>query len=473
MPSRSRFRSPAVDEHPAEAVSVRLRGSFDRVEIDAAGEAWIVDYKTKRAAKTANELARHPQLGTYQLAVRNGALDELLGRRPVVAGAELVQLKVEAAQGPAEGPAAGTARRRGSHVDRGHPRRGGRHGHRRGVPPSRGQELCAVRLPHHLPRAGRGRAGAAVTAAPPRLQRREELRDLLGIPFTDEQLAAAAAPLAPGVIVAGAGSGKTSVMAARVVWLVGTGQVAPERVLGLTFTAKAAGELASRITGSLEQAGLSGEAAAVTNAAGILVEPGLPTVSTYHAFAGRLYTENALRLGLEPGARLLADATRFQLAARVLRRHRGALRHLTSPLRMLVGDLVALEAELSEHLVSPDELTAFEGLWIAQLEGALGAQSQLPRLKGHLDDLRKLLDQSNKRLELTRLAAELRAAKRAEHLIDFADQVAFGAQLAEGHRAVAPPPSGRQPASCSSTNIRTPRSPSAACWPPSSPGATR
>ena len=44
--------------------------------------------------------------------------------------------------------------------------------------------------------------------------------------------------------MAGAGSGKTTVMAARVVWLVGTGQVAPEQVLGLTFTNKAAGELA-------------------------------------------------------------------------------------------------------------------------------------------------------------------------------------------------------------------------------------
>ena len=64
-----------------------------------------------------------------------------------------------------------------------------------------------------------------------------------GIPFTPEQPACITAPLEPGVIVAGAGSGKTTVMAARVVWLVGTGQVAPEQVLGLTFTNKAAAEL--------------------------------------------------------------------------------------------------------------------------------------------------------------------------------------------------------------------------------------
>ena len=44
-------------------------------------------------------------------------------------------------------------------------------------------------------------------------------------------------------IIAAAGSGKTETMAARVVWLVATGRVSPEHVLGLTFTRKAAGEL--------------------------------------------------------------------------------------------------------------------------------------------------------------------------------------------------------------------------------------
>lgn len=57
--------------------------------------------------------------------------------------------------------------------------------------------------------------------------------------------------------MAGAGSGKTTVMAARVVWLVGTGQVAPEQVLGLTFTNKAAGELAERVRTALIKAGVT------------------------------------------------------------------------------------------------------------------------------------------------------------------------------------------------------------------------
>ena len=63
---------------------------------------------------------------------------------------------------------------------------------------------------------------------------------------TPEQAAIIAAPVEPVLVVAGAGSGKTETMAARVVWLVAGGDVDPDEVLGLTFTRKAAGELAER-----------------------------------------------------------------------------------------------------------------------------------------------------------------------------------------------------------------------------------
>ena len=56
---------------------------------------------------------------------------------------------------------------------------------------------------------------------------------------TAEQVAVIEAPLEPLLVVAGAGSGKTETMAARVVWLVANGFVQPEEVLGLTFTRKA------------------------------------------------------------------------------------------------------------------------------------------------------------------------------------------------------------------------------------------
>src|SRR5664279_3506692 len=52
---------------------------------------------------------------------------------------------------------------------------------------------------------------------------------------------------APSLVVAGAGSGKTETMAARVVYLVANGQVRADEVLGLTFTRKAAAQLSQRI----------------------------------------------------------------------------------------------------------------------------------------------------------------------------------------------------------------------------------
>lgn len=79
--------------------AVRVRGSMDRVEADAQGRAYVVDFKTGKAAPTAKEVDRHPQLAVYQLAVREGAVDEVFdGLRPVPGGAELVQLRQGAAQ---------------------------------------------------------------------------------------------------------------------------------------------------------------------------------------------------------------------------------------------------------------------------------------------------------------------------------------------------------------------------------------
>ena len=75
-----------------------------------------------------------------------------------------------------------------------------------------------------------------------------QLARLLGLPEpTAEQAEVIAAPLEPLAVIAGAGSGKSETMAARLVWLVANGMVRPERVLGLTFTRKAAAELGQRV----------------------------------------------------------------------------------------------------------------------------------------------------------------------------------------------------------------------------------
>ncbi|WP_307669700.1 ATP-dependent DNA helicase [Streptomyces sp. V2I9] len=249
----------------------------------------------------------------------------------------------------------------------------------------------------------------------PRLTDPEQLKELLGIPFTPEQTACITAPPAPQVIVAGAGSGKTTVMAARVVWLVGTGQVAPEQVLGLTFTNKAAGELAERVRKALIAAG-------VTDPDVIDPDnpPGEPTISTYHAFAGRLLTEHGLRIGLEPSTRLLADATRYQLAAKVLREAPGSYPALTRSFPTLVSDLLALDAELSEHLVRPGALHTYDTELLHALEGAKLSNA----------DLRKIPETAEARRSLLGLTERYRAAKRSRDLLDFGDQIALSAELA-------------------------------------------
>ncbi|MEU0658780.1 ATP-dependent helicase [Streptomyces lavendulocolor] len=93
-------RTPAATEHDFDVTleageyEVRIRGSMDRVEADEHGRAYVVDFKTGKSAPTKDEVAHHPQLAVYQLAVREGAVDEVFdGRRPEPGGAELVQLR--------------------------------------------------------------------------------------------------------------------------------------------------------------------------------------------------------------------------------------------------------------------------------------------------------------------------------------------------------------------------------------------
>ncbi len=98
-------RTPVASEHDfdvtleAGSYEVRIRGSMDRVETDTEGRAYVVDFKTGKNAPTAAEVAHHPQLAVYQLAVREGAVDDAFdGVRPEPGGAELVQLRQGAAQ---------------------------------------------------------------------------------------------------------------------------------------------------------------------------------------------------------------------------------------------------------------------------------------------------------------------------------------------------------------------------------------
>ncbi len=260
-----------------------------------------------------------------------------------------------------------------------------------------------------------------------------DLVELLGIPFSDQQLAAITAPLAPGVIVAGAGSGKTTAMAARVVWLICTGQVKPEEVLGLTFTKKAANELDVRIRDDLTKAGVLGSTLPKDQNPILAAhlrsnipnwepeEPGEPVVSTYHAFAGTLIAEHGLRLGLEPDVRVLADATRFQLAGRVVRRSAGPIRHASHHVPTLVNSLLALDGELADHLLRSDDVRDHDEAVRAEVAAA----------RKQTVEVRKLAETALKRGEILQLVEEYQAYKSERGVVDFADQMALGARLAE------------------------------------------
>ncbi len=240
-----------------------------------------------------------------------------------------------------------------------------------------------------------------------------DLVELLGIPFSAEQLDAITAPLEPYVVVAGAGSGKTTVMTARVVWLVATGQVQPEQVLGLTFTNKAAGELSGRVRRAVQQ--LADRTSGLPRD-----EVGDPVVSTYHAFAGRLLAEHGLRIGVEPGSRLLTEAASVQLAHRVVTRTARDLSTLGKAVASVVEQVRALDAELAEHCLGTDELRAWD----------LALAAEIDSLDAPGKDTVTMREVCRTRVELAYLVDEFRAARVARDLVDFSDQMRFGARLA-------------------------------------------
>jgi len=229
---------------------------------------------------------------------------------------------------------------------------------------------------------------------------REELAKVLGFPPSDEQWAAISAPLdGPLLVLAGAGSGKTAVMAARVVWLVGSGAVRPEQVLGLTFTNKAAGELAARIRSLLSQVRVPGQD-----------DTGEPTIQTYHAFAMDLLAQWGLLVGAEPASVLLSPTDLAVRTYRAVAASRVRCEELGTAVIRTVSDRVArLDDELSEHLVSPEALRAHDRRLVDVLVEEPGAPA------------RDALAAAGKRLLVSEVVEEVRADRNRDAVVSFAD----------------------------------------------------
>lgn len=259
-----------------------------------------------------------------------------------------------------------------------------------------------------------------------------ELASTLGLPSpTDEQAAVIAAPLAPALVVAGAGSGKTETMAARVVYLVANGLVRPDQVLGLTFTRKAATSLAVRIRTrlrALEAAGLrlagpSGFAPNALDAAAELTAE--PTVGTYHSFAGRLIAEFGALGGIGPATRVLGPTAAWQLARRVVG-HWDADLATDRTAERVTEDVLAIAGALSDHLASSADLDAELAGVLQRLRSAPPSPRQRAALHSGLVDALRRLDERRAILPLVRAYTE---AKRASGVVDFSDQMQLAARV--------------------------------------------
>lgn len=253
-----------------------------------------------------------------------------------------------------------------------------------------------------------------------------DIAEALALPApTDQQRAVIEAPLAPALVVAGAGSGKTETMAARVVWLLANGFVEPDAVLGLTFTRKAAGELGARIDrriAALEASGLIPASDAFQ----------APTVSTYNAFANSVFREHALLVGRDSESQVLSEPSAWQLARGVVVASADdRLAELGRSVDVLTRLVLELNGAASEHLVDLDALRVFVDRFrrILELPDENKGKPRLPvvKLVAAVDALEPLTD----------LVAAFRRRKIERGLVEFSDQVALALAAADAAPHVA------------------------------------
>ena len=205
----------------------------------------------------------------------------------------------------------------------------------------------------------------------------------------------------PLLIVAGAGTGKTTVLTRRIAYLIATRRARPEEILALTFTDKAALEMEERVD--------------------LLVPYGYADVriATFHAFGDELLRENALELGLTPAFRVLGRAEQVLfLRARLFELPLQRFRPLGDPTRHLQA-LLALFARAKDEAVSPEA-------FLAHAAGLRAEAATRP------DDAerRELAERTD---ELARAYAAYQALAAREGVIDFGDQIVLALRLLEEH----------------------------------------
>jgi DNA helicase-2/ATP-dependent DNA helicase PcrA len=229
---------------------------------------------------------------------------------------------------------------------------------------------------------------------------------------TPEQALIIAAPLEPTVVIAGAGTGKTETMSARVLYLVANRLVAPSEILGLTFTRKAAGELGLRIRGRLRQlrmAGLLPKDTAID-----------ATVMTYHSYAGRLLGEHAIRYGIDVSDEPLGEAAIWQMAAELVRNWPDQNFTSDSALSTVIKDVIGLTSLMLEHQCSSEEIITESERVLAHVE-QMGTKSN--------DVVRKVQKVLAQRISILPMVEDFIARRRKESLLTFDDQMSLAADI--------------------------------------------
>jgi ATP-dependent DNA helicase UvrD/PcrA len=264
----------------------------------------------------------------------------------------------------------------------------------------------------------------------------EQLARLLRLPEpTREQAAVISAPLGPMAVIAGAGSGKSETMAARVVWLIANRLVRPDRVLGLTFTRRAAAELADRVRSRMDRlrrAGLEGAGPAADGGdepapdGAAVAWAGDPVIGTYHAYAGRLVSDHALREGIEPSLRLITPAPAWQLAASIVAAYDGPMDQIGWTPQTVTTAVQQLAGDLAEHLRSPADIVAV-GQWLDARYAAMPKKTATAR---------RVVETQRAREQLLPMVRRYLAAKQAREVVDHGDQIALAARIATRHPQV-------------------------------------
>ena len=195
----------------------------------------------------------------------------------------------------------------------------------------------------------------------------------------------------PLLIVAGAGTGKTTVITRRIAWLIATRRARPDEILALTFTDKAAAEMEERVD--------------------TLVPYGYADVeiATFHAFGDRILREHALEIGLTPDFRVLnrAEQTIF-FRDRLFELPLAHYRPLGDPTRHLQA-LITLISRCKDEDISPEEYQAHAG--------------RLEREAAAAVDYEEARERVAQQRELAATYAKYEELMTRDGCVDFGDQI--------------------------------------------------